>query len=330
MEWKANGLIKQGRLGRHGRRACPNKRIRQLVLKGWHGRPYGSCNAGASLDNEVQPDRDSLTASFDGEIPLPHLKVTVSDHQNNTLGVQWQRYWDDAPYPDLVKIVPHVAFEVDNLAEASEAPDDLPDGLRESLSRALQARLRLTSGPAGQEARDAIFDALRAVIEMLADIDGGERTRRLRRQLDRVECQSACCLPFVGCRPDELACPCNDAAVKLFRAVLRRLELRKTDAEREARKASRGGHATGASSCGSRSSPSWLVRGVLLRNPGLYQIDRREDSTTLARKPFSRQHRSQPPADSARRKAATVSGTAGKGSSPCPSHHASKMRRSAW
>jgi hypothetical protein len=55
------------------------------------------------------------TESFDGEIPLPHLKMTVSDEQSNPFGIQWQRYWDDAPYPDLVKSVPHVAFEVDDL-----------------------------------------------------------------------------------------------------------------------------------------------------------------------------------------------------------------------
>ena len=53
---------------------------------------------------------------FDGEVDLPHLKMTVSDHENNPYGIQWQRYWDDAPYPELVKTVPHVAFEVDNLA----------------------------------------------------------------------------------------------------------------------------------------------------------------------------------------------------------------------
>jgi hypothetical protein len=58
------------------------------------------------------------TANFAGEIPLPHLKMTVSDHQNNPFGIQWQRYWNEAPYPDLVKTVPHVAFEVDDLAEA--------------------------------------------------------------------------------------------------------------------------------------------------------------------------------------------------------------------
>ena len=56
-----------------------------------------------------------IAGSFEGEIDLPHLKITVSDHENNPYGIQWQRYWPDAPYPDLVKTVPHVAFEVDDL-----------------------------------------------------------------------------------------------------------------------------------------------------------------------------------------------------------------------
>ena len=58
------------------------------------------------------------TGSFDGEIPLPHLKITCSDHQDNPFGIQWMRYWEDAPYPDLVKTVAHVAFEVDDLTAA--------------------------------------------------------------------------------------------------------------------------------------------------------------------------------------------------------------------
>lgn len=52
---------------------------------------------------------------FEGEIDLPHLKMTVSDHENNPYGIQWMRFWEDAPYPDLVKTVPHVAFEVKSL-----------------------------------------------------------------------------------------------------------------------------------------------------------------------------------------------------------------------
>jgi len=52
---------------------------------------------------------------FEGEIDIPHLNITVSDHTNNPFGIQWMRYWENAPYPDIVKIIPHVAFEVDDL-----------------------------------------------------------------------------------------------------------------------------------------------------------------------------------------------------------------------
>lgn len=57
---------------------------------------------------------------FEGEIDLPHLRMTVSDHTGNPFGIQWQRYWEGAPYPDLVKTVPHVAFEVEDLEAALE------------------------------------------------------------------------------------------------------------------------------------------------------------------------------------------------------------------
>lgn len=57
---------------------------------------------------------------FEGEIDLLHLKMTVSDHENNPYGIQWQRYWDDAPYPDIVKTIPHVAFVVDDLEKELE------------------------------------------------------------------------------------------------------------------------------------------------------------------------------------------------------------------
>ena len=56
--------------------------------------------------------------SFDDEIDLPHLKMTVSAHEDNPYGIQLQRYWEDAPYPDIVQKVPHIAFEVENLEDA--------------------------------------------------------------------------------------------------------------------------------------------------------------------------------------------------------------------
>jgi hypothetical protein len=52
------------------------------------------------------------------EIHLPHLKVYVSGYGRNPYGIEWMRYEDDAPYPELVKTVAHAAFEVDDLAEA--------------------------------------------------------------------------------------------------------------------------------------------------------------------------------------------------------------------
>ncbi|WP_426240967.1 hypothetical protein [Psychrobacter sp. TWP2-1-2] len=58
--------------------------------------------------------------NFEGEIDLPHLKMTVSDHENNPYGIQWQRYWQGSPYPDLVKTIPHVAFVVDDLNKELE------------------------------------------------------------------------------------------------------------------------------------------------------------------------------------------------------------------
>ncbi len=63
------------------------------------------------------------TARFEGEIDLPNLKVTVSDHENNRFGIQWMRYWEGAPYPDLVKTVAHVAFEVDDLDQELRGQD---------------------------------------------------------------------------------------------------------------------------------------------------------------------------------------------------------------
>ncbi|MGE6651150.1 VOC family protein [Shewanella colwelliana] len=75
------------------------------------------------------------TESFEGEIDIPHLQLTVSDHLNNPYGIQWMRFWPDAPYPELVKTVPHAAFEVDDLVAELKgknvliAPNSPSDGL---------------------------------------------------------------------------------------------------------------------------------------------------------------------------------------------------------
>ena len=49
------------------------------------------------------------------EVYLRDLKMYVSGFGKSPYGVEWNRFEDDAPYPDLVKTIPHVAFEVDDL-----------------------------------------------------------------------------------------------------------------------------------------------------------------------------------------------------------------------
>ena len=53
-----------------------------------------------------------------GELYLPELKVYVSGFESSPYGVQWMRFDADAAFPEVVKTVPHVAFEVDDLAAA--------------------------------------------------------------------------------------------------------------------------------------------------------------------------------------------------------------------
>jgi hypothetical protein len=52
------------------------------------------------------------------EIHVPHLHIHVAGFQTSPFGVQWMRFDPDAPYPEAVKTIPHVAFEVDDLATA--------------------------------------------------------------------------------------------------------------------------------------------------------------------------------------------------------------------
>ena len=52
------------------------------------------------------------------EIHVPHLRIHVAGFRTSPCGVQWMRFDPDAPYPEAVKTIPHVAFEVDDLATA--------------------------------------------------------------------------------------------------------------------------------------------------------------------------------------------------------------------
>ncbi|MEJ2202714.1 MAG: hypothetical protein P8170_01255 [Gemmatimonadota bacterium] len=59
------------------------------------------------------------------EVHLPELGLHVSGFETSPFGVEWMRFDDGSPLPELVKTVPHVAFQVDDLESALEGYDVL-------------------------------------------------------------------------------------------------------------------------------------------------------------------------------------------------------------
>ena len=53
-----------------------------------------------------------------GEKYLPKFKMYVSGYEESPYKIEWMRFEPGSPLPEVVKTVPHVAFEVDNLADA--------------------------------------------------------------------------------------------------------------------------------------------------------------------------------------------------------------------
>lgn len=51
---------------------------------------------------------------------LESLKIYVSGFETSPYGIEWMRFEHDCPVSDLVRTIPHVAFEVDDLDAALE------------------------------------------------------------------------------------------------------------------------------------------------------------------------------------------------------------------
>lgn len=50
-----------------------------------------------------------------GEKYLPQFKFYVSGFETSPFGIEWMRFDPDSQIDDLIKRVPHIAFEVDDL-----------------------------------------------------------------------------------------------------------------------------------------------------------------------------------------------------------------------
>ena len=49
---------------------------------------------------------------------MADFKTYVSGFESSPYGIEWMRFDADSPLPEIVKSVPHVAFEVDDLEAA--------------------------------------------------------------------------------------------------------------------------------------------------------------------------------------------------------------------
>ena len=56
----------------------------------------------------------------EGEIYLADHKAYYSGYEDSPYGIEWMRYEPGCPLPEIVRKIPHVAFEVDDLAAEVE------------------------------------------------------------------------------------------------------------------------------------------------------------------------------------------------------------------
>jgi hypothetical protein len=55
------------------------------------------------------------TSEKPGEKYLEQFRMYVSGFETSRYGIEWMRFAPDSPIPELVRTIPHVAFEVDDL-----------------------------------------------------------------------------------------------------------------------------------------------------------------------------------------------------------------------
>ena len=53
-----------------------------------------------------------------GEVYLEKYKIFQCGFENSDYGIEWMRYEKDCNLPEIVKTIPHIAFEVNDVIEA--------------------------------------------------------------------------------------------------------------------------------------------------------------------------------------------------------------------
>ncbi len=59
-----------------------------------------------------------VTNPVPGEVYLARYKVYHAGYDQSEFGIEWMRYEEGCGLPELVRTIPHIAFEVDDIEEA--------------------------------------------------------------------------------------------------------------------------------------------------------------------------------------------------------------------
>ncbi len=54
---------------------------------------------------------------------LPQFKLYVSGFSTSPFGIEWMRFENDSPVNELIRTIPHIAFEVNNLEKELKTHD---------------------------------------------------------------------------------------------------------------------------------------------------------------------------------------------------------------
>ena len=100
------------------------------------------------------------TVPHPGEQYLPEFKMYTAGFSTNPYGIEWMRFEPDCPLHALIKTVPHVAFEVDDLDAALQGqeviypPGSPSEGVRAAMIVHIGAPIELiTFGGEGNRQR---------------------------------------------------------------------------------------------------------------------------------------------------------------------------------
>ncbi len=91
---------------------------RQLKRKDYE-QPFAVSKAGMRYHHIGIPTREIKP----NEKYLSKYKFYVSGFETSEYGIEWMRFEEDSPVSDLVKTIPHIAFEVDDLNTAVEGKE---------------------------------------------------------------------------------------------------------------------------------------------------------------------------------------------------------------